>query len=98
MTKDYRADYAGMKFKIKEGTKDPAQGVVVAGAEFEVIGYWDDLNGATSWRQSGGDFAVSHYAYRAGYNMRPSDDEVLYGRIGISVCLVHVTELGEKVE
>lgn len=79
---------------IAEGVTDPVQGAVVPGAQYRIEGYWDDLTGK-SWMFSDGNPAAMHYGFRAGMNSLPTDDNVLYGKIGNFGHLVHVSEIAE---
>jgi hypothetical protein len=54
--------------------------------------YWDVIEG-TSWKWCIGNSACTLYAKRSAAANLPLDDEVLYGKIGIAGCLVHVSEL-----
>ena len=60
--------------------------------EFEIEDYWENVNGA-SWMVSNGNFAAMRYAYHAGRCRLPIDNEVVYGKIGNSGFLVHISEL-----
>lgn len=66
------------------------------GKIFRVEDYWDKLTGR-SWGESQGNPACIIYAMRTGLQKFevPSDDEVLYGKIGSLGHLVHVNEIGE---
>lgn len=86
---------AGTTVRIKDGVTDPAQGAVVAGAEYRVEDYWDRVAGG-SWSMAEGNPAALHYALRSAVNDLPLDDEVLYGKIGSLGHLVHVSELDGK--
>lgn len=90
---------AGKKVRIKEGVEDPAQKMVVGGAEYVVEDWWDKLTGK-SWMISDGNFAAMHYAMRTGLTGSPVplDNEVVYGHIGNLGHLVHVEELAEVIE
>jgi hypothetical protein len=97
MIHDEAHPLAGKTVLIKEGTVDPAQSMVVGGAEYRIEDWWDRL-GAGSWQDATGNFAAIHYTYRAPFNGLPKDDEVVYGKIGRLGHIVHVSELGELVE
>lgn len=75
---------------------DPIQGEVRPGAVYRVEDSWLELTG-TSWRDSRGNPAAAHYAFRCATSGLPTDDKVLYGKIGSLGHLVHVSELGEEV-
>lgn len=79
---------AGKTVKIKTGQlKD---------AEYRIEDWWDLLTGG-SWGDAEGNPAALKYAIRAGLDDVPSDDEVLYGKIGSLGHLVHTSELGEEL-
>jgi len=59
---------------------------------FTVEDYWDRVAGV-SWRDANGNPAALSYALRAGTLGLPVDDEVLYGKVGDSGLLVHVSEV-----
>lgn len=74
---------------------DPAPGV-----EYEIEDWWDHLTGK-SWMFSDGNPACMMYAMRTGMDPNlsiPTDDEVVYGKIGAFGHLVHISELGEVVD
>ena len=81
---------AGQTVRIREGVTDPTQGLVVGGAEYRL--------GVGSWMTAQGNPAALHYALRTGLNGSdvPTDDEVLYGKIGTLGHLVHVSEVDAK--
>lgn len=83
---------AGQTVRIKDGTVDPAQELVVGGAEYEIEDWWDLLTGS-SWMHQNGNPAALHYAIRSAANNLPLDDEVVYGKIENLGHLVHVSEL-----
>ena len=83
---------AGKTAKIGSGSSDPAQNLVVPGAEYKIEDWWDKLTGK-SWMISDGNFACLHYAMRSASCNLPIDDEVVYGKIGNLSHLVHVSEL-----
>lgn len=87
-----RSPLAGQTVKIKEGTLDPAQNLVVGGAMYWVEDWWDHLTGKT-WSESVGNFAAVHYGFRLGVNGLPADNEVVYGKIGSLGHIVHVSEI-----
>lgn len=64
--------------------------------EIEVEDWWDRVSGG-SWTTAQGNPAALKYAVRTGIAACvPTDDEVVYGKIGGLGHLVHVTELGER--
>ena len=66
----------------------------IGGEEFVVEDYWDRITGK-SWMISDGNPACIHYAMRIGFQEKqvPTDDEVLYGKVGFFGKLVHVSEI-----
>lgn len=82
---------AGKTVKIKSGQ--------LKGAKYCIEDYWDKLTGG-SWGDAVGNPAAMQYALRTGLleNGIPSDDEVLYGKIGSLGHLVHVCEIGDVCE
>ncbi len=88
---------AGQTVRIRKGVTDPAQGAVVAGAEYRVEDWWDRVSGG-SWMTAQGNPAALQYAMRTsvtdlnGHDV-PIDDEVLYGKVGPFGHLVHLFEL-----
>ncbi len=60
--------------------------------DFVVEDWWDHLTDK-SWMVSNGNPACMIYGIRGGLNGLPTDDEVLYGKIGHFGHLVHISEL-----
>ncbi len=84
--------------KIKVGVEHP-QVSDFAGSDFHVEDWWDRLTGR-SWMNANGNPACLVYAMRTGFSSMniPTDDEVLYGKIGPFGHLVHVLEIEVPVE
>jgi len=63
-------------------------------AEYHVEDYWDRVSGK-SWMDSDGNPAAIDYALRTGACSHhvPTDDEVLYGKVGPFGKLIHVSEV-----
>lgn len=80
--------WAGQTVKIKDV---PSAGEL-AGQEYRVEDWWDRASGQ-SWMWSKGNPACIVYALRSGLNGLPTDDEVLYGKVGPFGHLVHVSEI-----
>lgn len=60
---------------------------------FIIEDWWDRVAGK-SWRDCDGNPAALNYAYRAGSNGLPLDDDVLYGKTANGRgLLVHVSEV-----
>lgn len=66
------------------------------GAEFTIEDWWDKLGGV-SWMNSTGNPAALKYAMRSGFGGLPSDDEVVYGKVGGLGHIIHVSELGDEI-
>lgn len=65
-----------------------------AGSKYTIEDWWDRVSGS-SWKDSTV-IAAYNYSVRASENGIPSDDEVVYGKIGAFGYLVHISELGEE--
>lgn len=77
--------HAGKTVKIKSGQH--------AGSDYRVEDYWDRVSGE-SWMFAEGNPACIQYALRTGLHDKvPTDDEVVYGKIGSIGHLLHVSEL-----
>ncbi|AON97405.1 hypothetical protein SEA_NYCEIRAE_42 [Gordonia phage Nyceirae] len=59
---------------------------------FMVEDYWDRVSGG-SWQTSVDSPDALAYGLRAGFADLPLDDEVLYGSIGSTTNLIHVSEV-----
>ncbi|QCG77047.1 hypothetical protein SEA_EWALD_38 [Gordonia phage Ewald] len=59
---------------------------------FMVEDYWDRVSGG-SWQTAVDSREALAYGLRAGFADLPLDDEVLYGTIGSTTLLVHVSEI-----
>lgn len=64
----------------------------INGRECEVEGYWADVAGR-SWMDCKGNPACLKYAMRSGFNGLPTDNRVLYVKVGRIGHLVHESEL-----
>lgn len=71
----------------------------IDGDEIRVEDWWDRVSGG-SWMTAEGNPAALTYAMRTGLSCPevPTDDEVVYGKVGPYGHLVHVSELGEVRE
>lgn len=90
-----KSPYAGMVVKTKPDVGiDLTSGRPLGNSAFHVEDWWQNVAGK-SWMQSDGNPAAMNYAFRIG--MRggavPTDNEVLYGKIGMLGYLFHVSEL-----
>ena len=69
----------------------------IGGQEYRVEDWWDRVSGQ-SWMNGTSNPACLDYALRSGQKQPsvPLDDEVLYGKVGSSGKLVHVSEVVES--
>lgn len=86
---------AGKTVKIKNSVRW-FQGTEYAGQDFRLEDWWDRL-GQGSWMFCRGNPACIIYALRSGLSGLPTDDEVVYGKIGNYGHLIHVTEIDSPV-
>lgn len=84
--------YAGQIVKVKQGIQDPVNRINFSGRDFIVEDWWENVYGK-SWMFSDGNPAALMYAFRAGVTHLPTDNEVLYGKVGGYGHLFHITEL-----
>jgi hypothetical protein len=75
---------AGKTVTIKKGKYE--------GHEYRLEDWWDKLTGG-SWGDAQGNPACLLYAMRGAAEGLPSDDEVVYGKIGALGHLIHISEL-----
>ncbi len=57
--------------------------------------WWDRVSGG-SWMKATGNPAAMMYGIRSGMNGLPTDDEVVYGKVGSRGHLIHVSEIGDQ--
>ena len=62
------------------------------GNAFVVEDWWVNIAGK-SWMNCNGNLACMKYAMRGGFSGLPTDNEVIYGKVGAFGHLVHVSEL-----
>lgn len=86
-----KSEYAGKTVVLKDSAKHP-QFPDFGGSEFHVEDWWDRVYGK-SWMDATGNPAATVYAIRGGFNRLPIDNQVLYGKIGMLGCLVHISEI-----
>lgn len=81
--------FAGQTVKVKDEIQK------FGGADFTIEDYWQNVSGGLSWMESNGNPAAMMYAIRTGSQgfRTPIDNEVVYGKIGLSGYLFHVSEL-----
>ena len=89
------SELAGKTVKIRPEIKHP-QDPNFGGSDFRVEDWVDKIMGK-SWMFCKGNPACLVYAVRTGLSETkvPTDDEVLYGKVGCFGHLVHVSELVE---
>lgn len=85
---------AGQTVQVKFAGEGHPQiaGSADAAVSFVVEDWWDRLTGG-SWMFADGNPAALVYAVRSGFSGLPTDDEVVYGKVGGFGHLVHVSEL-----
>ena len=77
--------------KIKAEVKH-AQDPNFGGSDYRVEDWWDRVAGK-SWMDCNGNPACLIFAMRSGLAGLPTDDEVLYGKVGSFGHLVHISEI-----
>lgn len=82
--------WAGQTVKIK----NVLSAAELAGHEYRVEDWWDRVSGG-SWFYADGNPACIKYAIRSAAGGLPTDNEVLYGKVGPFGHLVHVSEIEE---
>ena len=86
MKHDSPSDLSGKTVIIKNGSfKD---------SEYVVEDWWDRVMGK-SWMVCDGNAACMKYGIRSAMDDLPTDDNVLYGNIGIYGELIHVSEIDQ---
>ncbi|MCK9434793.1 MAG: hypothetical protein M0R32_08270 [Candidatus Cloacimonetes bacterium] len=83
--------FAGSTAKIKPGIKHP-QFEDFGGSEFHLEDWWDRVSGE-SWMFCDGNMACMIYGMRSGMAHLPTDNEVVYGKVGGLGHLLHISEL-----
>lgn len=89
---------AGKTVNLDNGRGDPARGLVVRAAQFEVEATFAELAEAGDisgkvWDDSPANWAVLHYQNRALLTGLPRDENVVYGKIEGLGHIVHESEL-----
>lgn len=77
---------------MRNGTIDPDE---LDGKEFRIEDWADRVMGG-SWMHMNGNPACMKYGIRSGLSGLPTDDEVVYGKVGDSGFLIHVSELTKE--
>ena len=85
---------AGQTVVLKENIGSAAMIGRLGGAAFRVEDFWDRISGQ-SWMDATGNPACLVYAVRSATTAHPTptDNEVLYGKVGSFSVLVHVSEI-----
>ena len=88
-----KSPLAGQTVKIKSHVTHP-QNPDFSGSDYRVEDWWDHLTGG-SWMNAEGNPACLVYAMRTGLCEHdvPTDNEVLYGKVGAFGHLVHLSEI-----
>ncbi len=90
-----RSIYAGATVKTKPDVgADPMSGAELGDQDFIIEDWWENISGC-SWMVSNGNPAAMSYAFRIGMRNGavPTDNDVLYGKIGMLGYLFHISEL-----
>ena len=82
-----KSTLAGYPVKIKQSTPGNIKGETIV-----IEDWWENVSGK-SWMFCDGNPACLAYAIRSCIGGLPTDNEVLYGKIGGLGFLVHVSEL-----
>ncbi len=85
--------FAGKTVKIKKDVTPYPGSDSFGGEVFRLRDWWDRVSGGQSWLCCKDNMACVMYAVRSGIGELPTDDEVVYGKIGTFGHLVHVSEL-----
>ncbi|MFJ4828463.1 hypothetical protein ACIP79_00755 [Streptomyces sp. NPDC088747] len=62
---------------------------------YDIEDWWDRISGG-SWMFAEGNPAALKYAVRSAFANLPTDDEVVYGKVGHLGHIVHVSEIKEE--
>lgn len=81
-----RSPLAGQTVKIRANVAQ------IGGEEYRVEDWWQNVSGG-SWMFADGNPAALNYAMRSAFAGLPTDDDVLYGKVGPFGHLVHVSEI-----
>ncbi|MEV4735522.1 MULTISPECIES: hypothetical protein [unclassified Microbacterium] len=81
-----------VQVEFRGGGHPQVEGSADGPVDFVVEDWWDHLTGK-SWMFSDGNPAVIDYSIRSGMNGLPTDNEVVYGKVGAFGYLVHVDEI-----
>lgn len=86
---DEPSPLAGMTVKVKAGIEHVQ---VQGGDDYHVEDWWDRVSGK-SWMFCDGNFACMNYGMHAGLSGLPTDNDVLYGKVGGFGVLLHISEI-----
>ncbi|WP_431976138.1 hypothetical protein [Micromonospora haikouensis] len=81
-----RSPYAGQTVTIRADVVD------LGGRQYRVEDWWQNVTGG-SWMDAAGNPAALTYAIRSACAGLPTDNEVLYGKVGYLGYLVHISEI-----
>lgn len=89
------SEFANSVVKLKQVSAN-GKPVFEAGTPYRVEDWWDRVTGG-SWMNAQGNPAALQYAMMSGFCdiPTPTDDEVLYGKIGVLGYLIHRTWIDE---
>ena len=91
-----RHPLAGKMVVLNSKSVTSPNGQPINGAKFRIEDWCINVAGI-SWMDANGNPAALIYAIRSGFDGLPTDDEVVYGKIGNFGHLIHESELGEVV-
>lgn len=84
-------------FKLGENSINAGKTVKIIGGEFKGEDYrienWVYQMSGKSWMDCNGNPACLEYAMRAGFENKPADNNVYYGKIGAFGKLMHISDL-----
>jgi hypothetical protein len=86
-----QSEYAGKIVKLKPEVAG------IGGKQYRVEDWWDRVAGR-SWMNCDGNPACLDYAARSAFAGLPTDNEVLYGKVGYPGHLVHISEIEPLTE
>lgn len=82
------------KWVVIKATATHPQFPAFSGGKVLIEDAWMNIDGR-SWKDCDGNPACLIYAFRAGVAGLPTDDNVLYGKLGAYGVLVHESEIAE---
>jgi len=83
---------AGRRVRLPDGLLLSEGDASPVNRDYYIEDWWDRVAGE-SWRDARGNPAVLQYAARVAANRLPSNDDVVYGKVGALGYLLHVTEV-----